>query len=96
MWTARPALFTHLGRYFPQHEPPQQPCPQQDPLQDEQPSAQQADPHDPHLASQQDWHAAEQPEAVREVVGAEEETPVNIAARTADLSVIESMMESPN
>jgi len=64
-------------------------------LQDEQPSAQHADPQHPHLASQQDVHAAEQPEAACEVVGAGEETPVNIAARTADLNIIESMMESP-
>lgn len=85
-----------MGRYFPQHEESQQPCPQHEPPQEEQPSAQHEGPHDPHLASQQDWHAAEQAEAACEVAGAEEETPVNIAARIADLSIIESMMESPN
>ena len=96
MWTARPACVTHRVCHFPQHEPPQQPCPQHEPSHDEQPLAQHAVPHDPHAASQQDRHAAEQAEAACEVAVAEEETPANIAARTADLSIIESMMESPN
>lgn len=88
--------MTHGWRYFPQHEPPQQPCPQHDPPQDEQPSAQQADPHEPQFAAQQDWHAAEQAAAGAEVVGAEEETPVNIAARIADFNIIVNMMKTPN
>ncbi|MBI1191298.1 MAG: hypothetical protein GC200_11530 [Tepidisphaera sp.] len=83
-------------RYLPQHELPQQPCPQQEPLQDEHPSSQHAAPQEEQVALQQLWHGAAQAEGAFAAVGAREETPGIIAARTAALSIIEIMMNSPN